>query len=177
MVRVEYDYTARESDELTICKGDIIKDVVKKPGGWWEGILNDQKGLFPDNFVKVIEKDAIKRKKDSKRKCKVIFDYNQDHEDELTLNVGDIVDIIGEEEEGWWRGLLHGKEGVFPSNFVEEIFPNIQKLNPNSQEDVTNVISEANIISPSLPPKPGNEKTLKEVFFIYLKYIFSKNIM
>lgn len=158
MVRVEYDYNARESDELTIFKGDVITDVVKKPGGWWEGTLNDQKGLFPDNFVKVIEKDITKRKKDStKRKCKVIFSYSQDHEDELTLNVGDIVDIIGEEEEGWWRGFLHGKEGVFPSNFVEEIFPDIQKSKPNSQEDLTNITIEANTISPSLPPKPGNK--------------------
>lgn len=32
-----------------------------------------------------------------------------------------IVDVIAEEEAGWWKGALGGKVGVFPSNFVEEL--------------------------------------------------------
>lgn len=50
---VEYNYTAQESDELTIRKGDIIKDVKVMVGGWWEGSLGNKRGMFPDNFVKV----------------------------------------------------------------------------------------------------------------------------
>lgn len=73
-----------------------------------------------------MDKDAnviLRNKKDSKRirQCRVVFSYKQDHEDELNLNVGDIIDILGEEEEGWWKGILNGKIGVFPSNFCEEI--------------------------------------------------------
>ena len=30
-----------------------------------------------------------------------------------------VVEVLEEEEEGWWRGKLDGKEGLFPSNFVE----------------------------------------------------------
>ena len=29
------------------------------------------------------------------------------------------MEVIAEEEEGWFRGRLNNKEGVFPSNFVE----------------------------------------------------------
>ena len=29
--------------------------------------------------------------------------------------------MLDEVEEGWWKGRLDGKEGVFPCNFVEEI--------------------------------------------------------
>lgn len=50
---VEFNYEAQELDELTIRKGDIIKDVKVSNGGWWEGTLRDKRGLFPDNFVKV----------------------------------------------------------------------------------------------------------------------------
>lgn len=28
-----------------------------KPGGWWEGTLSGKSGVFPDNFVKIIESD------------------------------------------------------------------------------------------------------------------------
>ncbi|KAH8862995.1 CD2-associated protein [Schistosoma japonicum] len=52
-VVVEYDYTAEENDELTIKKGDIIKDVSQFEEGWYIGCLNGRIGVFPDNFVKV----------------------------------------------------------------------------------------------------------------------------
>ena len=53
------------------------------------------------------------------KKAKVAFDYEAQDGDELTLHVGEIVDFMEEVEEGWWKGRLHGKVGVFPSNFVE----------------------------------------------------------
>lgn len=48
-----FDYDATQPDELSIKIGDIISDVKKQPGGWWEGSLNGRKGVFPDNFVEV----------------------------------------------------------------------------------------------------------------------------
>ncbi|KAK2140009.1 hypothetical protein LSH36_1514g00002 [Paralvinella palmiformis] len=56
-VIVEFDYTSHEDDELTIKQGDIIKDVTKMDGGWWEGTLNGKRGVFPDNFVKEVKKE------------------------------------------------------------------------------------------------------------------------
>ncbi|ELT97112.1 hypothetical protein CAPTEDRAFT_50638, partial [Capitella teleta] len=53
---VEFDYEGQEDDELTIKVGDILTDVVKLPGGWWEGVSKGKKGVFPDNFVKEIKK-------------------------------------------------------------------------------------------------------------------------
>lgn len=50
-----FDYTAQELDELTLKKGDVISKIQIREGGWWEGTIKDGKrGLFPDNFVKVI---------------------------------------------------------------------------------------------------------------------------
>ncbi|XP_018567017.1 SH3 domain-containing kinase-binding protein 1 [Anoplophora glabripennis] len=169
-VIVEYDYTAKEPDELTIKKGDIIKDVVKKQGGWWEGVLKDKKGMFPDNFVRALDKDSsviLRNKKDVSRirQCRVVFSYNQDHEDELNLNVGDVINIIGEEEEGWWRGVLNGKQGVFPSNFVEEIVLQLPHPKPSTREDITSIAGDADLKVPKLPIKPS--KQLCEVKFPY----------
>jgi len=55
------------------------------------------------------------------KKAKVTFDYEAQDQDELFLKVDDIVAILGEEEQGWWKGKLGNKIGVFPSNFVELI--------------------------------------------------------
>lgn len=51
---MEYNYVAQEDDELTLKKGDIITGIKVMLGGWWEGTLRDKRGMFPDNFVKVL---------------------------------------------------------------------------------------------------------------------------
>lgn len=126
---VEYDYAAKEADELTLKKGAIITNIKIQPGGWWEGTLTatGRTGMFPDNFVRVLEPDdknpVVLRDKTAtlNRRCKVIYSYRENKPDELSLAVGDVIEIFEEVEEGWWRGKLHGKVGVFPSNFVEPI--------------------------------------------------------
>ncbi|XP_061668437.1 CD2-associated protein [Syngnathoides biaculeatus] len=167
-VVVEFDYEALHEDELTLRKGDLIKNVCCiHEDGWMEGDLNGKRGLFPDNFVKEIKQEAkeartdpkeesaqpLKREKSignvanlvqrmstigiptggfqprpsaptkklKKRQCKVFFEYQPQNEDELELKVGDIVDITEEVEEGWWSGVINGKSGLFPSNFVKEV--------------------------------------------------------
>lgn len=51
---VEYNYDAQEPDELTLKRGDIIQEIIVMQGGWWKGTLRDKRGMFPDNFVKVL---------------------------------------------------------------------------------------------------------------------------
>uniref|UniRef100_A0A182IDC1 SH3 domain-containing protein n=1 Tax=Anopheles arabiensis TaxID=7173 RepID=A0A182IDC1_ANOAR len=126
---VEFDYTAKEPDELTLKKGAIITNIKVQDGGWWEGTLvaTGRTGVFPDNFVRVLESQdksqVVLRDKSAtqNRRCKVIYSYQENKADELTLAVGDVVEFFEEVEEGWWRGKLNGRVGVFPSNFVEMI--------------------------------------------------------
>ncbi|CAH1227692.1 SH3KBP1 [Branchiostoma lanceolatum] len=176
-VRVEFDYEAELDDELTLKIGDIVTNVKQQDGGWWEGELNGKKGVFPDNFVKVIKKgsppakpsdktnshdkdeggnvaklasrlsmrgvplagmappgeggvtrrptvqrrDPAQAEKTRKLRCKAHYSYAPENTDELRLEVGDVIEILKQEEEGWWEGSLNGKSGVFPSNFVEVI--------------------------------------------------------
>uniref|UniRef100_A0A8D9DXC2 SH3 domain-containing kinase-binding protein 1 n=1 Tax=Cacopsylla melanoneura TaxID=428564 RepID=A0A8D9DXC2_9HEMI len=124
---VEFDYTAQEPDELTLRKGDLITGIRVQSGGWWEGLLvrENRRGMFPDNFVRVLgdaaqDTTVVMRKKPG-RKCRVLFSYAPANADELELHVDDVIDVLNEVEEGWWRGRLRNRTGVFPSNFVEEM--------------------------------------------------------
>ncbi|XP_058148015.1 SH3 domain-containing kinase-binding protein 1 isoform X4 [Dasypus novemcinctus] len=150
---VEFDYQAQHDDELTISVGEIITNIRKEDGGWWEGQVNGRRGLFPDNFVREIKKEMKKDPLSSKapekpmhevssgnsllssetilrtnkrgerrrRRCQVAFSYLPQNDDELELKVGDIIEVVGEVEEGWWEGVLNGKTGMFPSNFIKEL--------------------------------------------------------
>ena len=190
-VLVEYDYSAQNIDELTISKGDRIKNVVRKEEGWFEGELigsNGKRGLFPDNFVKPIKippaslngktlpftANLIKSPEDNRKKkilngklisqqpivvptsspppppppstiqqpplpvpkppkqisppanahhfkARVLYSYIPVNEDELAIQENEIVQVIRLVEDGWYEGIHAGKQGVFPSNYVEKI--------------------------------------------------------
>uniref|UniRef100_A0A3Q0SUP7 Osteoclast-stimulating factor 1 n=1 Tax=Amphilophus citrinellus TaxID=61819 RepID=A0A3Q0SUP7_AMPCI len=54
-------------------------------------------------------------------KCKALYNFTPEHDDELALNEGDLLDIYSKEENGWWFGMLNGQTGHFPSTYVEEL--------------------------------------------------------
>ena len=51
---VQFEYQAENDDELCLKVGDIITNVLQAEEGWMEGTLNGKRGVFPDNFVKVL---------------------------------------------------------------------------------------------------------------------------
>ncbi|XP_043987883.1 nostrin isoform X2 [Gambusia affinis] len=54
-------------------------------------------------------------------KCKALYNFTPEHEDELTFKEGDVLDIYKKEENGWWIGALNERKGHFPSTYVEEL--------------------------------------------------------
>ncbi|XP_077845746.1 SH3 domain-containing kinase-binding protein 1 isoform X10 [Macaca mulatta] len=77
--------------------------------------------------------DSSKTEMDSRTKskdyCKVIFPYEAQNDDELTIKEGDIVTLINKDciDVGWWEGELNGRRGVFPDNFVKLLPSDFEK--------------------------------------------------
>jgi hypothetical protein len=54
--------------------------------------------------------------------CQASHDYTAEHDDELTLKTGDIIEVLKKQEDDWWLGVnKEGQKGLFPSTFVTEI--------------------------------------------------------
>ena len=54
------DYSAKEEDELTFLKGELIYVLKKHECGWCEGwMFEGKKGFFPGNYVEKIEEADI----------------------------------------------------------------------------------------------------------------------
>ena len=60
----------------------------------------------------------------------VLFDYDAQHDDELTLRVGQVLNNVRIVDEGWAEGELLGKKGLFPDNFVEMRKATLEDLPP-----------------------------------------------
>ncbi|UJR10945.1 hypothetical protein I4U23_015130 [Adineta vaga] len=52
---------------------------------------------------------------------RVLYTYNAAHADELTIHPGDIIIVFERRADQWFRGNLHGKVGLFPGNYVQEL--------------------------------------------------------
>ncbi|KAF9013345.1 ras guanine nucleotide exchange factor domain-containing protein [Cyathus striatus] len=52
--RALYDYEAQDASALSFRRGDIIEVLTKQPSGWWDGLLGDERGWFPSNYVTLI---------------------------------------------------------------------------------------------------------------------------
>jgi len=51
---------------------------------------------------------------------RALYAFDARKESELTLARGDIIEVTYQDDgPGWWEGYLHGKKGLFPSNYCE----------------------------------------------------------
>jgi len=57
------------------------------------------------------------------QRAKALWSYNENGSEpnDLSFRAGDIIEVITETNADWWTGRLNGKQGLFPSNYVEKI--------------------------------------------------------
>ena len=52
--RALYDYQTVDASSLSFRKNDIIEVLTQLESGWWDGLLGDERGWFPSNYVTTI---------------------------------------------------------------------------------------------------------------------------
>jgi len=82
-VRALYDYDADDRTSLSFRQGDTIQVITQLASGWWDGIINGERGWFPSNYCVVVTgpEDALARNS------------------QQSLNGGDVSGESGAEEE------------------------------------------------------------------------------
>ncbi|KAI1238438.1 hypothetical protein IHE44_0013167 [Lamprotornis superbus] len=132
-----FEYIGDQKDELSFSEGEtiILKEYVNEE--WAKGELRDTSGIFPLNFVEVIEdlpgtgtETALKNKVEVSSSlsqnnrhavewCEALHDFTTETKDDLSFRKGDYIQILEQIDLEWYRGRLNGKEGIFPAVFVQ----------------------------------------------------------
>ncbi|WVQ68268.1 uncharacterized protein L199_006475 [Kwoniella botswanensis] len=61
LVRARFNFQATDHSALSFNAGDLIQVFARLESGWWDGMLDGQRGWFPSNYVEEINEEDLKR--------------------------------------------------------------------------------------------------------------------
>ncbi|KAJ1342866.1 hypothetical protein BSLG_002525 [Batrachochytrium salamandrivorans] len=135
-------------DDLSVCAGDVV--VIENEADEWLycSIAADESaprslrtsGWVPKNFVDMTlpgigatDSAASMDISDTIHpigRARVMFDFNAQNSDEVSITVGSIVEILSKQTPEWWRVRSNTEQvGLAPCNYLEEIF--------NTEDDIS----------------------------------------
>ena len=82
--RALYDYQSRDASSLSFRKGDIIEVLTQLDSGWWDGLLHDERGWFPSNYVAPVSEEELEQELRTARMDFQDSDWHQDLHSEST---------------------------------------------------------------------------------------------
>eukprot|EP00927_Polykrikos_kofoidii_P048992 TRINITY_DN43144_c0_g1_i1.p1 TRINITY_DN43144_c0_g1~~TRINITY_DN43144_c0_g1_i1.p1 ORF type:complete len:292 (-),score=49.89 TRINITY_DN43144_c0_g1_i1:145-1020(-) len=59
VARALFDFKAEDETELSFKRGDMIKVSQSSDEHWWTGKTNEKEGMFPSNYVQIIQHDEV----------------------------------------------------------------------------------------------------------------------
>ncbi|XP_041922756.1 SH3 domain-containing protein 19 isoform X1 [Alosa sapidissima] len=136
-----FAFEAEHSDELMFCEGDVIQLHEYIGQDWARGKLGTCVGIFPLNYVEIIEDLPAQTASDAGQTkialpgmvsspsmssnpnqaewAEALYDFTAETDDDLPFQQGDRILVTAHMDEEWCSGRVHGREGVFPKAFVQ----------------------------------------------------------
>ncbi|XP_074050396.1 intersectin-2 isoform X1 [Macrotis lagotis] len=138
-----YTYSSTEPGDLTFTEGEEIL-VTQKDGEWWTGTIDSRTGIFPSNYVRAKEPEALGSggRGGTQNKKPEIAQVTAAHvasgAEQLSLSPGQLILILKKNPSGWWQGELQARgkkrqKGWFPASHVKLLGPTSERGTPASQ--------------------------------------------
>ncbi|EGT42019.1 CBN-ITSN-1 protein [Caenorhabditis brenneri] len=151
----QFQWRARNDDDLSFAKGDSIEVIEKQDMKWKGRNPAGEVGWFPKSYVKEVgtpvtpvtspsrplgpqsgnesaQYDTVPGDKSFVQGAPselytVIYDFEAVESTDLALNIGDTIMVLEKNDE-WWKGRCNGKEGIFPANYVAKKSPSAETV-------------------------------------------------
>ncbi|XP_060719743.1 neutrophil cytosol factor 1 isoform X2 [Tachysurus vachellii] len=119
--RVIADYSKTSKYELNLKAGDLVDIVEKSSNGWWFCQCETQRGWAPASYLEPLDQPDESEEEEPNyagELYKTTKAYKAAEEDEISLEVGEIVEVIHKLLDGWWVVRKGEETGHYPSMFL-----------------------------------------------------------
>lgn len=137
--RALFKFEGQTEHELSFSPGESILLLRRIDENWVEGELNGKVGIFPNNHVRIeLGSPSLSHESVLARSGKpygiALYSFTGSCEGDLTLEKGELVELLSSVGGGWMRGKTEDREGIFPSSFVEVFQPLAGKPTPKPRQ-------------------------------------------
>ncbi|XP_012677451.2 neutrophil cytosol factor 1 [Clupea harengus] len=122
--RVTADFNKSSKYELNLKAGDLVDIVEKCPNGWWFCNCEATRGWVPASYLEPLDGPDESEEQAPNYAGELYITtkaYKGAEEDELTLESGEIIDVIHKLLDGWWVVRKGRETGYYPSMFLHKI--------------------------------------------------------
>ncbi|XP_009640384.1 dynamin-binding protein isoform X1 [Egretta garzetta] len=159
------DFTSQEPGSLSLQRGDLVILGGSLASSWLQGRSSwGSKGFFPSSCVRELCLSVRSRQLSqsallevpaySLGQARALMDLSAQLEEELDFREGDVINIVGVPEPGWFEGELRGHRGIFPEGFVELLTP-LRALGNSVDPEPTGTCDTNGTVE--MPPKEEEE--------------------
>ncbi|XP_046710256.1 NADPH oxidase organizer 1b [Silurus meridionalis] len=119
-----YETKDTKNRSFSVTVGETLEVLIKDQAGWWL-VENEEKRLawFPAPYLELCEEEEGEDELDSAGGQRDLYcaikTYTSARKDELTVNIGAIVEVIQKSDNGWWLVRYNGKAGYVPSIYLQ----------------------------------------------------------
>lgn len=122
--RALYDYQSTDGSSLSFYRGDIIEVLTQLESGWWDGLLGEERGWFPSNYVQPIS-DA---EAETELGTQDMLRASEVHDSAI-----DVSQRGPTSERDWLRD--HGGEGYINKKHAEDTYARVPTQNIGTAND------------------------------------------
>ncbi|XP_044078524.1 neutrophil cytosol factor 1 [Siniperca chuatsi] len=121
--RVVADFEKTSKHEIDLHTGDLVEIVEKNQNGWWFCQCESKQGWVPSSYLEPLDgpEEAEEAEPNYEGELHVtIKAYKAEQEDEISLDLGETIEVIHKLLDGWWVVRKGDETGHFPSMFLQK---------------------------------------------------------
>ncbi|KAF1379441.1 hypothetical protein PFLUV_G00176090 [Perca fluviatilis] len=121
-----YETKDTKNKPFKVAMDEKVDVLIKDKAGWWL-VENEDKRMawFPAPYLEKLDddddwdEDAIDGTSESGMLYTAVKGYKATKDDEITVAIGTVVEVLQKSDNGWWLIRYNGKEGYIPTMYLQ----------------------------------------------------------
>ncbi|XP_065063028.1 sorbin and SH3 domain-containing protein 1-like isoform X1 [Rhopilema esculentum] len=122
-----YTFRSQSPAEISFKKGQLITVFRQIDENWYEGEVDGQVGIFPANYIQIIEtKEAPPEEEEDAGTIQIEegiarakYKFQAENDKEISFKKNDMITLLRKLDDNWYEGEIEDQIGIFPVNYVE----------------------------------------------------------